>query len=64
MFDINADTYAKNFVHTIKVIQKGNKSVYGWKCIMYLDNLGVRNMHDLTIKTIKGIYKTKTPIKE
>ena len=27
MIDINADTYAKNCVHTINVIKKDNKSV-------------------------------------
>ena len=28
------------------------------------DNLGVKNMSDLTINAIKGIFKTKTPTKE
>ena len=27
------------------------------------DNLGFKNMYDLTVKEIKGIYKTKTPTK-
>ena len=28
------------------------------------DKLGVKNMHDMTIKAIKGTYSTETPTKE
>ena len=54
MFNINADTYAKSYVHSIEVIKKDNK-IHNIQ-----DKLGVKNMSDLTIKAIIGIYDTET----
>ena len=53
MFNINADTYAKNYVHSIEVIKKENKihNIH--------DKLCVKNMSDLTIKAITGIQDTE-----
>ena len=61
---INADTYGKNSVNTIKVIKKDNKSVLWVKMHNVQDKFGVKNMCDLTIKAIKGIYDTKNLTKE
>ena len=59
MVDISVDTYAENCVHTMKVIKRDNKSTLWIKMRDIQDKLGVKNMSDLTIKAIKGIYKTK-----
>ena len=59
MIDINPKTYAENYVHTITVIQKDNKSVLWMKIHNIKDKLGIKNMSDLTIKAIKGIYDTE-----
>ena len=64
MFLINANTYAENCDHTIKVIKKDNKWVFWIQMHDIPYKLGVKNMSDLTIKAIKGIYKTKTPTRE
>ena len=64
MIDINADTYAKNCVHTIKVIQKDNKSVLWVKMHDIEEKLGIKNMSDLIMKAIKGIDNTKNPTKK
>ena len=57
----NAKTYAENWVHTINVIKKDNKSVL-WKKRKQ-DKLRVKNMSDLTIKAIKGSYDTEVSTK-
>ena len=64
MININAKTYAENCFHTINVIKKDNKSIIWIKIHDKQDKLGVKNMSDLTIKAIKGIYDTEIPTKE
>ena len=64
IIDINGNTYAENCVHTVKVIRKEDKSVSWIKMHDIQEKLGARNMSDLTIKAIKGIYKPNTPTKE
>ena len=63
MFNINADTYAKTCIHRIEVIKKNNKPVIWLKIHNIQDKLDFKNMSDLTIKAIKGIYNTETPTK-
>ena len=63
MFVINTNTYAKNCVHTIKVISKGNKSVLWIKMHNIQDKLGFKIMSDLTVKTTKDICNNETPSK-
>ena len=61
MFEISVETYEKNCIHTKTVHKKVNKSVLCIKIHDIQDKLGAKNMSDLTIKEIKGIYNTKTP---
>ena len=63
MININADTYVESCTDTWRVGQKDNKSILWMKTHVIQDNLGFKNMYDLTVKEIKGIYKTKTPTK-
>ena len=63
MININADTYVESCIDTWRVCQKDNKSILWMKTHVIQDNLGFKNMYDLTVKEIKGIYKTKTPTK-
>ena len=63
MFVINTNTYAKNCVHTIKVISKGIKSVLWIKMHNIQDKLGFKIMSDLTVKATKDICNIKTPSK-
>ena len=63
MFDISADTYPENCVHTINVIKKDNKLVLWVNMHDIKDKLGVKNMFDLTINAIKSIYDTENPTK-
>ena len=58
------DTYAENYVHTLKVNEKGSKSELWIKKHDIKNKLGVKNMSDLSIKAIKDIYETKTPTKK
>ena len=64
MIDINADTHAKNWIHTVKVSKKDNKSVLLIRMHDIQDKLGVKKMSDLTIKAIKCIYNAETLTKE
>ena len=64
MININANTYAENCVHTIEVIKKDNKLVSWIKMHDIQNNLGIKNMSDLIIKAVQGIYKTETPTNE
>ena len=64
MIDINPDTYAKNCLHTVNVVKKNNKLVLWIKMHILQEKLGVKNMSDLTIKAIKGIYDAETSIKK
>ena len=64
MFNINSNTYAENCIYTIKVIKKGNKSVLWVKMHDIQDKLGVKNMYDFTIKSIKDIYDAENLTKE
>ena len=57
----NAKTYAENWVHTINVIKKDNKSVL-WKKTQ-TRQITFKNMSDLTIKAIKGSYDTEVSTK-
>ena len=63
MININADTYVESCIDTWRVGQQDNKSILWMKTHVIQDNLGFKNMYDLTVKEIKGIYKTKTPTK-
>ena len=63
MININADTYVESCIDTWRVGQKDNKSILWMKTHVIQDNLGFKNMYDLTVKEIKGIHKTKTPTK-
>ena len=63
MFDISADTYPENCVHTINVIEKDNKLVLWVNMHDIKDKLSVKNMLDLTINAIKSIYDTENPTK-
>ena len=58
MFKISAKTYDTKFINTIAVHKKHNKTVLWIKMHdkIIQDSLGVKNMSDLTIKAIKGIY--------
>ena len=64
MFKISAKTYATNCINTVTVHKKDNKTVLWIKMYNIQDSLGVKNMSDLTIKAIKGIYETKSPTNE
>ena len=64
MFKTSVETYAENCIHTITVHKKHNKSVLWVKMCDIQDKLVVKNMSDLTIKAVKGIYYIETPIKE
>ena len=64
MFEIIAETLAKNCVHIIKVNKTVNKSVLWIKMIDIQKNLDVKNIHDLVDKEIKGKFKTNNPTKE
>ena len=61
MLKISAETFGKNWVHTIKVNKAGNKSVLWIKMIDVQKKLDVKNFHDLVDKEIKGKLKTNNP---
>ena len=64
MFKISVETYDENCVHTTAVHKKDNKTVLWIKIHDIQVKLVVKNMSDLTIKVIKGIYNTKSLTKE
>lgn len=63
MININANTYVESCIDTWIVCQKDNKSILWMKTHVIQDNLGFKNMYDLTVKDIQGIYKIKTSTK-
>ena len=64
MFKISAKTCATKCINKVTVHKKDNKTVLWIKMHNIQDSLGVKNMSDLTIKAIKGIYGTKRPTNE
>ena len=54
MNDINSNKYAENCVYAIEVIKKDNKSGLWIKIHDVQDNLGVKNMSDMTINQLKS----------
>ena len=61
IFEITAETFAKNCVHTTKVNKTDNKSVLWIKMIDIQKKLDVKNIHDLVDKEIKSKFKTNNP---
>ena len=62
MLKISAETYAKNFVHTIKVNRKVGKEYSLWIRMIDLQNgLDIQKLYDLVAKEIHGRYATKNP---
>ena len=59
MFKIKFETYNK-LCSSNNITQKNNKIALWRKIYDIQIKLGVKNMSDLTIKSIKGIYDTKT----
>ena len=55
MIDINSNKYAENCVHTIEVIRKDNKSGLWIKIHDVQDNLGVKNMSDMTTNQLNQL---------
>ena len=53
MFKSSAETFAKNFIHTIKVNNTDNKSVLWMKMIDIQKKLDVKNIHDWLVKKLK-----------
>ena len=64
MFKISVETYDESCVHVTAVHKKDNKTVLWIKIHDIQVKLVVKNMSDLTIKVIKGIYNTKSLTKE
>ena len=58
MFKVNAETFTKNCVHTIKRNKTANKSVSWIKMIDIQKKVNDKNIHDLVDKEIKGKFKT------
>ena len=54
MFKVTAETFAKNFVHTIKVNKTDNKSVLWIKMIDIQKKLDVKNIYDWLMKKLKA----------
>ena len=60
MYLISAERYANA---NVKTLPKKNGHI--WVRMKYVQNgLGVKNMSDLILKELYGIYKTKNPTKE
>ena len=64
MFVINANTYAEEFNKAFRVDKECNKSFLWIKMHDIQDKLSVRNMPDLTIRTIKIIHKITSPARK
>ena len=65
----SADTYAENYVHTLKVDKKDNKSVLWIKMHDIQGKLGAKSLSDLAIKAkafmvLKLLQKNRLHIKE
>ena len=58
MFKVTAQTFAKNYVHTIKVNKTDNKLVLQIKMIHIQKKLDVKNIHDLVDKETTGELHT------
>ena len=58
MFEVTAEIFAKNCVHTIKVTKTDNKSALWVNMTDIQETLDVKNFYDLVDKGIKGKFKT------
>ena len=63
MFRISAETSKNNSINTIIVNNEENKPVIWLKMHDMQDEVGVKNMSDLTIKEIKGIFNSRNSTK-
>ena len=64
MADINAKTFAKNCIHTIKQL-RNNKEPVLWIRIKGIgEKLDVKNIGDLVNKEIKGKFETNYPTEQ
>ena len=63
MFRISAETSKNIGINTIIVNNEENKPVIWLKMHDMQDELGVKNMSDLTIKEIKGIFNSRNSTK-
>ena len=63
MFRISAETSKNNRINTIIVNNEEKKPVIWLKMHDMQDEVGVKNMSDLTIKEIKGIFNSRNSIK-
>ena len=63
MFRISAETSKNNSINTIIVNNEEKKPVIWLKMHDMQDEVGVKNMSDLTIKEIKGIFNSRNSIK-
>ena len=64
MFQVTAETFARNCVYTVKVNKTDNKSVLWIKMIDIQKTLDVKNKHDLVNNGIKDKFKTNNPTDE
>ena len=58
IFKATVEIFAKNYVHTIKLNKKDNKSVLWIKMTDIQKKLDVKNIHDLVDKEVKSKFKT------
>ena len=63
IFRISAETSKNNGINTIIVNNGENKPVIWLKMHDMQDELGVKNISDLTIKEIKGIFNSRNSTK-
>ena len=63
MFRISVETSKNIGINTIIVNNEENKPVIWLKMHDMQDELGVKNMSDLTIKEIKGIFNSRNSTK-
>ena len=61
MVDISVEKYTNAKVCTIKV---SNKKIFWVRMCDVQEGIGVQNMFDLVRKEIRGIFRTKNPIKD
>ena len=64
MFKISAKTYEKNGIHAIIVYNETNKLVTWLKMHDTQAKLGVKNMSNLTVNKINGIFNSRNHIKQ
>ena len=64
MVDFSAETFAKNWIHTINQLKTCKKSIFWLRIKDIGRELNVKNIFDLVDKEIKGKFKTNYPTEQ